>query len=171
MTETPDHLLEQILECWRVHNLIHLDLLAAIPGDGLMAIPASSRGRTVAEQFHHLSRVRIDWATYHETGKREKLPKVTKGKPIPREELATLLEESGERVEGVLRAALAGEGRVRMFRKNPIRWMCYLISHESHHRGQIMLALKQNGMRMPEAVAIQGLWGAWISGDAPGGDG
>ena len=63
-----------------------------------------------------------------------------------------------------MEAAIRGEVRPRLFGKNAIRWMGYLIAHESHHRGQIMLALKQNGMRQPEKVAVQGLGGRWIFG-------
>ena len=43
--------------------------------------------------------------------------------------------------------------------------MCYFIAHDSHHRGQIALALKQNGMRLPEKVALGRIWYPWYSGD------
>ncbi len=38
------------------------------------------------------------------------------------------------------------------------------LSHraQSHHRGQIALALKQSGMRLSDQVALDGLWGKWI---------
>ena len=70
----------------------------------------------------------------------------------------------GRGVEAWLEAALRGAVKRRQFGKNPVRWMGYLIAHESRHRGQIMLALKQKGLRQTEKVVIQGLWGRRVFG-------
>lgn len=99
-----------------------LYLLQQIPPLGLRVVPLNSRGRTVAEQFAHVNRVRMGWLRYHRTGVHPEAPPSQKGSP-------------------------------------PI---AHLIAHESHHRGQIMLAIKQADMKMPDKVAVDGLWGPWI---------
>lgn len=160
----PDAFADELVAAWRRHDEILRFLLAEIPDEGLTAKPAGSRGRDVARVFAHLYRVREGWLHYQRTGKRPNLPRHDKGPPPSREELAGWIEESGEAIAAWLPAALAGEAKTRMFGGSPVRWIAYLISHESHHRGQIALALKQSGMRLPDKVALDGLWGKWIHG-------
>ena len=159
-----EELVEQVLATWRRHQDILLLLLDEIPEEALTAKPTGSRGRDVARQFAHLHRVRLSWLHHHRTGERPELPRYDKGPPPPKDDLRSWLEESGDEVERWLEEALNGEARPRMHGKNPVRWMGYLISHESHHRGQIALALKQSGSKLPEKVAVRGVWGKWIFG-------
>ena len=155
---------DQLINAWNRHNEINLLLLGGIPDAGLQAVPLNSRGRTVARQFDHMSQVRLGWVHYHTTGKRPRRTPREKGSDPTRAELKSALAESGEAVANFLADAMSGEAKVRLFGGETVRWLAYLISHESHHRGQIMLALKQAGMKLPEKVAIQGLWGGWIFG-------
>lgn len=160
-------LLKQILHTWRVNNAINLELLKRIPQQGFQAVPLASRGRTVADQFAHMNNTRVGWLTHNKVKLRKggKRFRSSKNRPAPgRNELLAVFRSSGDAVEAFVREKLEQGAGVRMFKGNPVRWLGYLISHESHHRGQILLALKQNGLRLPEKVALGALWGAWIWG-------
>ena len=159
-----DALVDQVLSVWRRHDDIMLMLLDAVPRGGLAALPEGSRGRDVARQFFHVARVRKGWVHLHQTGKRPKLPRAHDGARPTKAQLRKELKESGKAVEAVLSAALTGGGKIRMFGGNPVRWMSYLVSHESHHRGLIALALKQSGKKLSDDVALDGLWKSWMSG-------
>ena len=157
-----DPLAEQLLDTWRVNNAIDLRLLAALSPRALRAVPAGSRGRNVAQQFVHLHKVRAGWLRYN--GETTRLRRFPKGASPSRAQLQTAFRASGKAVEKYLKKKLAG-GQVRFFKRRPARWLAYMIAHESHHRGQIALALKQNGLRLPEKVALGVIWYKWYFGE------
>lgn len=159
-----DDLRDAILATWRRNNEILLYLLARVPARGMTARPAGSKGRDVTAQFAHLARVRRGWVEYFTTGRYPRIPRYDKTTPPSKAALRAALATSGRDVEAFLRQAIDGEARPKMFGRNPVRWCGYLIAHDSHHRGQILLALKQSGLRLPDTVALNGVWGKWIDG-------
>jgi uncharacterized damage-inducible protein DinB len=159
-----DPLAREVLSAWKSHQKQLLFLLSKIPDKGLAAVPLSSKGRDVARQFAHLNRTRLGWLHFHATGEKPALPKSGAGERPKKGELRKALAASGKAVEELLAKSLRHEARVRLFAKSPVRWMTYLVEHEAHHRGSILLALKQSGFGFPEEVLVKGLWGAWIFG-------
>jgi uncharacterized damage-inducible protein DinB len=151
-----------ILAMWHRNNDITLYLLAQVPRQGMTAVPAGSKGRDVTAQFAHLARVRRGWVEYFNTGRRPQAARYDKTTPPSKAALRTALASSGREVDAFLRRALDEGAKPKMFGRDPLRWCGYLIAHDAHHRGQILLALKQSGLRLPEKIAVEGVWGKWI---------
>jgi uncharacterized damage-inducible protein DinB len=158
-------MLDGLLECWCTHDEINLYLLRHIPDEGFAAATLlkngqPSKGRNVARIFRHMHEVRRSYIG------REFL----KGIPhfdddyVPtRAELLHAFASAGAGVEQRLRR-IAEDG-TRTKGRSGMVLLGFLISHDSHHRGQIVLALKQSGVRTPELVKF-GIWAHWFKPEA-----
>ena len=71
--------------------------------------------------------------------------------------LAQSLTASGKAIGALLAQSLEAGGKVRGFKPHATAFLGYLISHESHHRGQIALSLKQAGKPLDKKIGY-GLW-------------
>ncbi|MBS1531050.1 MAG: DinB family protein [Bacteroidetes bacterium] len=142
-----------LTETWQIHNRINIYLLEAIPEDNLNDVSAS-KGRNVGEQFAHINNVRLMWLKVANPALLEGLPKIEK-ENITKQSLIEALNLSANAIETLIENA--ADGRIKGFKPHATAFLGYLISHESHHRGQIMLALKQSGHPVVQKVQY-GLW-------------
>jgi len=146
---------DPLVETWLINARINAYLLKALPPNGLSA-KASSGGRSVAEAFAHIHNVRLMWLKAAAPGRLSGLPKLEKEGLTPAR-LGAALEKSSKATADLILAALAGGGKVKGFKPHVHAFVGYLISHESHHRGQVALALKEAGTPLDKKVAY-GLW-------------
>lgn len=147
---------KQFLETWQIHNRINLYLLDAVESAALSSLSAS-KGRNVGEQFAHIHNVRLMWLKAAAPELLAGLVKIEKERPADKKLLRKSLIDSGEAIKLLLGQAVRGGGKVKGFKPHATAFLGYLISHESHHRGQIILSLKQSG-KVLEKKILFGIW-------------
>jgi uncharacterized damage-inducible protein DinB len=142
-----------LTETWQIHNRINLYLLEAISETSLQDV-LSSKGRNVGEQFAHINNVRLMWLKVANIALLEGTVKVEKT-DISKESLKDALTKSAAAIEALFDQAI--DNKIKGFKPHATAFLGYLISHESHHRGQIMLALKQSGHPVDQKTQY-GIW-------------
>ena len=147
---------KQFLETWEIHNRINLYLLDAVEPAALAGLSAS-KGRTVGEQFAHINNVRLMWLKSAAPDLLTGLLKVEKDQAVDKKLLRKCLVESGAAIKSLLSRSLEDGGKVKGFKPHATAFLGYLVSHESHHRGQIILSLKQAGKVLDKKILF-GIW-------------
>ena len=148
--------MDAILETWQIHDRINIYLLDAIDPVSLDSHSAS-KGRSVGEQFAHIHNVRLMWMKAAAPVLLKGLTKIENEKAQDKKLLRKSLADSGKSMGVLLGQSLASGGKVKGFKPHVAAFLGYLISHESHHRGQIALTLKQAGKPVDKKVAY-GIW-------------
>lgn len=120
--------------------------------------------RTIAAIFTHMHNVRTKWIRL--TAPHLKVPpQLNRARCTPQQARAGLAQ-SAARCEEMLAEALGGSGgRVEKFLRDGwakpwpagVEMLCYMLSHEAHHRGQVCMLAHQLGFPLPNKV-MSGIW-------------
>jgi hypothetical protein len=122
-----------------------------------------ARTRTIVAIFT-LHNVRCKWVRL--TAPHLKVPRLLKRAHCTPQQARTGLAESAARCAEMLAEALGGGGgRVEKFLRDGwarpwpvgVEMLCYMLSHEAHHRGQVCMLAHQLGFPLPNEVA-SGIW-------------
>ncbi len=148
---------EQVIETWQTNNKMNLLLLDNISDTGMQASLSSRGGRTVYQQFAHIHNVRLQWLKICAKDIFKKYAPIDKEAAYIKKMLRNSFQDSAKGIEELLGRSWDDAGKLKGFKKGLIPFLGYLISHESHHRGNILLTLKQSGEKIPDSVK----WGIW----------
>ena len=146
----------QLVEAWQIHDRINVYMLDAVDPASLDSHSAS-KGRSVGEQFAHIHNVRLMWLKASAPDLLQGLTKIENEHAKDKKLLRKSLVDSGVAIATLLTNSLAAGGKVKGFKPHTAAFLGYLISHESHHRGQIALTLKQAGKPLDKKIGF-GLW-------------
>lgn len=119
--------------------------------------------RTIAAIFTHMHNVRTKWIRLN--APHLKVPAQLNRTHCTAQQASAGLTESVARCAEMLTEALGGGGRVATFLRDGwakpwpvgLEMLCYMVSHEAHHRGQVCMLAHQLGFPLPNAVTAR-LW-------------
>ena len=147
---------EQLLDAWKMHNSKNLLLLQHLP-EGALPLNTGPKSRSVADQLAHVHNTRIAWTEHVAKPLYDPDLLIQKGVVADLALLQRSFTASAEKITTLIDYSWNQQGKLSYFKNGLIPFIAYLIAHESHHRGAIFLVLKQNNLKLPDAVK----WGIW----------
>ena len=148
---------EQLLKTWEIHQKMNELILNHLSEESLEKSLSVRGGRSIRQQFIHIHNVRLQWVAMAAPEISKNYKAIGKEQVINKEELLHRLSSSANAISQLFMHAWDQGGKIKGFKNGLIPMLGYFISHESHHRGNMMLTLKQSGEKIPDLVK----WGLW----------
>jgi uncharacterized damage-inducible protein DinB len=133
-------------------------LLDHVTDEGMSATLSTHGGRDVSRQLAHMHMVRVSWMT-NVKGKdlAQDLVRFQSEDRPTRAQLEEAFTASGEAMRRYLEDLATGRRASVAHKRGVGGFFGYLMAHEAHHRGSILLTLKQCGHKLDDALK----WGIW----------
>lgn len=154
-------LLDVVLDAWDRNNRILVNLLRAVPEDGLAA-SVMAGSPTVSQMFTHMHYVRLVFLSEDAPEFAPSVPEREWADGLSTEQMAGELEASAQAVrEAVGSMVRSGKG-MKVHYDHPLLFLEHMIWHEGYHHGQIKLALKMAGHAFDDEQIGPLTWDVWM---------
>jgi uncharacterized damage-inducible protein DinB len=163
MTHEVD-LAEAVIAAWKTSNRVTLFLFENLPSElWPMTVPGTSR-RTVRMIAGHMHNARCMWIKMLGRQHGIRTPESVSRHTVTPRELVPALERSSNGIVELLQLGIDRGGRIPApgvawvnLPVDVVHVLAYLVAHEGHHRGQIVMLARQTGHRLPIEIT-GGLW-------------
>ena len=157
---SPAALSASLLAAWRTSNRVTVELVGQLPTAlWSLEVPGVPR-RTIREIAAHVHNSRCSWIRTLGQEHGIATPERVDRHRVTRRQLAAALQRSSRGMEALLELGLGAKGQVPPSRGYVWRNLAldvghvltYFVAHEAHHRGQLVMAARQLGHRLPNTT-------------------
>lgn len=154
-------LLDAVLDSWDRNNTILVNLLRAVPEDGMEA-RAVAGSPSVGEMFMHMHYCRLIFLSEDAAEFAGELPQGEWRSERDRDRMAAMLDESARRVRDAVKNRIEVGQEMKEHYDHPLLFLQHMVWHEGYHHGQIKLALKAAGKPFDDEAIGPVTWDVWM---------